>query len=246
MDHPTSSPTFSIVLPSHNEEENLRILIPKIIEGFAGHAIEIVLVDDGSTDGTREVFQSFSPLVPEQLVSRGRLMGLGSALRDGYNAGRGKYLISFDCDLSIRIDDALAIARTLLSDNYDLVLGSRYLPGSFYQSTTPQIAKKKKVSKYGNIFLRHVNGIKITDFTFNCRGLKKSSWSRIRPESDNNFLLTEMVWRAHHLNMQITEVPVHFYDRQFGESKLVLSSETKKYLAQLFKLRLRYLFSKPV
>jgi len=238
-------PTFSLILPCYNEYENLKILVPDIVKGFAGLSFELVFVDDGSTDGTREEIRRLQKTLPAvTLVERPKLMGLGSALRDGYNAGKGKYLISFDCDLPIPVEDARKVADKLLTGNVDLVLGSRYLKGSFYEAPTKDIRKKKVVSRCANLFFRVVNLIAVTDFTFNCRGMTREAWQKIQPQSNNNFFLFEMVWRASRHGLRIGEVPVRFYDRKLGKSKLQLGSEMSKYLKQFFKLRWKYLFRK--
>ena len=238
-------PTFSIILPCYNERENITILVPRIIEGFQGERIELIFVDDGSTDGTLELLEDFRRTYSFiSVIKRQKLMGLGSALKAGFDAAQGNYFISFDCDLPIPIEDAKKVAEALKTDRYDLVLGSRYLSGSFYEAPNSVIFKKKIVSKCANLFFKISNFINLTDFTFNCRGMKRGAWPRIRPERNNNFLLFEMVWRASRRRRAITEVPVRFYDRRLGTSKLNVGNEARKYLLQFFALRRKYFFKK--
>lgn len=238
-------PIFSIILPCYNERENINILVPRIVEGFRDQTIEIIFVDDSSTDGTLPLIAEFQHRYPFiSVIKRPRLMGLGSALKAGFDKAAGEYFISFDCDLPIPIEDARKLADTLLTGRYDLVLGSRYLRGSFYEAPNLTIFKKKMVSRSANLFFKLANFINLTDFTFNCRGMKRETWQNIRPESDNNFMLFEMVWRASRRHLSITEVPVRFYDRRLGSSKLALGSEMRKYLMQFFALRRKYFLKK--
>ncbi len=238
-------PRFSIIFPCFNEVGNIKILIERIIESFRRDRIELIFVDDGSTDGTIELLENFRRRYTFiSVIKRSTLLGLGSALRDGFDAAKGDYFISFDCDLPVPIADVRKIADTISADTYDLVLGSRYLKGSFYETPNMNILKKKIVSRCANFFFKVVNLINVTDFTFNCRGMRREVWQKIQPQSSNNFFLCEMVWRASRHKLRIAEVPVRFYDRKFGTSKLQLGSEMKKYLRQFLKLRWMYLFKK--
>lgn len=241
MEHPK----FSIILPCFNEAGNIKILIERIVEGFRNESIELIFVDDGSTDGTRELLaDSCRTYQFISVIQRPTLLGLGSALKEGFDAARGDYFLSCDCDLPVPIQDVKKVADMIATDAYDLVLGSRYLPGSFYEAPNFNIFKKKIVSRCANFFFKAANLIAITDFTFNCRGMTKEAWPKIKPQSSNNFFLCEMVWRASRHKLRIVEVPVRFYDRKFGTSKLQLGNEMAKYLKQFLKLRWTYLFKK--
>lgn len=232
---------FSFVLPTYNEAENLEILFPELIRIFSSHKFEIIVVDDGSIDGTVEIVkknkESFPGIV---LIERGSLRGIGSALIDGYNVAKGKYIVSFDSDLSFSFDGIKKIADTLLSDNYDLVLGSRYLTGAYYEAPNFKILQKKIVSKFGNIFLRFTTMIPVHDFSANCRGLRNSVWKEIAVKSKDNFMLFETIWRIHRVGGSITEVPIKFFDRKFGDSKLKLGGEIFIFFKQFFRLYFGY------
>ena len=144
MDQPKSS----FIFPTYNEVNNVKILIPTIINIFKGLNIEIIIVDDGSNDGTIEEIQKFQKEHPNIfLVKRNKLEGIGSALIAGYNMAKGKYIISCDSDLSYSFDGIKKIADTLMGGSYDLVLGSRYLNGSYYEAPNLNILQKKLLQK---------------------------------------------------------------------------------------------------
>ncbi|MDO8430323.1 MAG: glycosyltransferase [bacterium] len=231
------APTFSFVFPTYNEKDNIKILIPTIINIFKGLIIEIIIVDDGSTDGTIEEIQKFQKEhLNIFLVKRNRLGGIGSALIAGYNSAKGEYIISCDSDLSFSFDGIKEIADKLMLGTYDLVLGSRYLKGSYYEAPNSNILKKKLISKFGNIFLRFVTFIPVSDFSADCRGIKNSIWKNLGVKSRDNFMLFETVWRVYRAGGSIREVPVKFHDRRFGVSKLKLRKEFFVFFSQLFKL----------
>lgn len=231
------NPLFSIVFPTYNERDNIKILIPTIVDIFKKSEIEIIIVDDGSTDGTRDEVERLKTIYPNIiLVKRNNLEGIGSALIAGYNVAFGKYIISCDSDLSFSFEGVKKIADALLSDSYSMVLGSRYLKDSFYEAPNFNILQKKIVSKLGNIFLRLVTRIPVSDFSANCRGIKNTEWKSIRIKSADNFMLFETIWRVHAAGGLIYEVPVKFYDRRFGVSKLKLRKEIFIFFGQLFNL----------
>ncbi len=232
------NPTFSLVLPTYNEVENIKILIPGVFAIFKGFDIEVIVVDDGSTDGTREEVEKLQSTYSDIfLIKREKLEGIGSALIAGYTRASGRYIISCDSDLSFPLEDVKKIAETLLTDSYDLVQGCRYMKGALYEAPNFKIFEKKIISKIGNILLRLATGIPIHDFSVNCRGMKRDSWRRLSLQSKNNFMLFEMIWRSHKMGLAITEVPVRFFNRKFGVSKLSLEKEAMKFLAQFLKLK---------
>lgn len=218
--------TFSIVLPTYNEKENLRILIPDLLRVFGDSNFEIIIVDDGSRDGTRSLIKEFQNTKPDIiLVERHKLLGIGSALIEGYRRSRGVYILSCDSDLSFSASDLRRIGDALQNGHHDLVLGSRHIPGAYYEAPHVQILKKKIISKIGNFFLHSVTRIPTHDFSANCRGIRKEAWDQLVLMSQTNFMLFEMIWRTYECGFNITEIPVQFLNRKFGSSKLKLEKE---------------------
>lgn len=228
---------FSLVIPTYNEAKNLEILLPEMFDVFKNWNIEIIFVDDGSNDGTREYIRSQMKISSNiKLIERHGLMGIGSALITGYDMSRGKYIVSVDSDLSFPSEDVAKIAQLLLSNKHDMVLGSRYIAGSYYEAPNFEILKKKTVSRLGNIFLRITTGIKVHDFSANCRGIKRAVWTELHLKSRDNFMLFETIWRVYKKRLAIGEVPVRFFDRRFGSSKLKLGSAARKFFIQYVRL----------
>lgn len=228
---------FSLVIPTYNEAKNLEILLPEMLDVFKSWNTEIIFVDDGSNDGTREYIRKQMNIFSNiRIIERPKLMGIGSALIAGYNLAHGKYIISVDSDLSFPSEDVGKIVQLLISGKYDMVLGSRYVKGSYYEAPNFEIFKKKTVSYLGNIFLRLTTGIKVHDFSANCRGIRSVIWRELSLKSQDNFMLFETIWRVHKKGLIITEIPVKFLDRRFGSSKLKLGSAMRKFFIQYSKL----------
>ena len=113
---------LSIVLPAYKECENLSIFIPEIEKGFAGIPFEIIIVDDNSKDGTNELVYRFqSQFNNIHIIERPGLLGIGSALRQGYDTAKGEYILSSDADLSFSVADMLSLFKKA-NEGYDMVL----------------------------------------------------------------------------------------------------------------------------
>lgn len=231
---------LSIVLPSYKERENLSVLIPEIEKGFNGHSFEIIVVDDNSQDGTKELINSFnSEFKNIKLIMRPNLMGIGSALRDGYNAAQGEYVLSSDADLSFGVKDMKQLFETI-KNGYDIVLGYKVEYKPLRQEYKPLLVRiSYLISRVGNWTIKNLSGMRnIHNFNTNFRILRRSKWLEIKTVEDGHFFLFETIFRILKKGAKLAEIPVIFYDRKFGDSKMNFLTEAPKYF---FKL-IRYIF----
>jgi glycosyltransferase involved in cell wall biosynthesis len=126
-----SSPDLSIIIPSYNEESRL----PATLDGIAGYlqsyrgTAEVLVVDDGSKDGTAAVAEYFRIKIPTlRVVSNGENRGKGYSVRHGMQEARGKIALFTDADLSAPIEEAGKLIEAL--ENYDVAIGSRAMDRS--------------------------------------------------------------------------------------------------------------------
>jgi glycosyltransferase involved in cell wall biosynthesis len=224
-DDPDAAPGVSVVLPTHNELPNLAELIPRLREALAGERLEILVVDDASTDGSVEWLNAQAAADPSLRPLFGdALLGIGHALRRGYDAARGEVIVSVDADLSFEA----AVAPQLLAAvraGHDLVIGSRHHRGGSYSAPNATIARKRFVSRWANRVLRLAVPVGISDFSVDCRALRRDLWCRLELKERTNIWLIEMVVMAAAAGARLGEVPVAFQDRRFGASKLRLGRE---------------------
>lgn len=232
---------LSIVLPAYKEKENLAILIPLIETEFFDTAHEIIIIDDHSEDGTRELVQMFLAQYPHVvLIERPRLLGIGSALRDGYNAAQGKYVLSSDADLSFSPKDMRALYQKIQT-GFDLVLGYR-VSGALRDD-----AERKTISVHGwfetfvfspmsNWIIEVMSGLGLKNYNTNFRIIRSSMWKHLRTVEDRHFFLFEMIFRAKQAGAQMAEIPVIFTARKFGESKVSFFKQAPKYFLQLVRI----------
>lgn len=126
FEHEVMRGAVSVVIPCHNEEMNLEVLVTRLRELFTDYLHEIILVDDNSTDGTRHVMQVLAehdPMVKP--IHRTPPNGVGRALADGYRVATGPWVLSMDCDfqhLLPQVRDLLDAA----AEGYDVIVGSRF------------------------------------------------------------------------------------------------------------------------
>jgi len=210
-----------VVIPTYNESENIERILYRIHESLPEAGI--LVVDDGSPDGTGDLVKSMAAEVPDiHLLARTEKSGLGSAYRAGFTWGleRGyDAFVEMDADFS---HDPGALPEVLapLAQGFDVSIGSRYVEGG----SIPNWAwYRHLLSRGGNRYASVVLGLKVTDSTAGFRAysadiLNRLDLERIRAEGYG--FQIEMTYRAKQHGAAITEVPISFVDREAGESKM--------------------------
>ncbi len=238
-----TKPSLSIVLPTYNEKDNIKILIPEIKKTFEHINHEIIVVDDSSPDGTARVSEELNEKYGNiRVIVREKKEGIGAAIREGYNNANNSIILSSDADLSFLLSDTYRLYEKI-QEGYDFVWGSKYSKGSFYEPTTLEARIKKWVSKNGNRIFRFTTGIKTSDFTANLRAIRKDVWRQIRTQEKTNTFLMEMILKCKYGGFKVTEIPVTFNARVYGESKMNLGIEAPKFLIKMVIYVLKYRFA---
>ena len=127
MEHPPERVTLSVVIPVYNEAATIATLLARV--QAVPFETEIILVDDGSTDGTWDVVQAFADVPNITLVRRARNQGKGAALRDGFARATNDIVIVQDADLEYNPSDYPKLIQPILDDQADVVFGSRFIGG---------------------------------------------------------------------------------------------------------------------
>ena len=208
------SPTL-IVVPTLNEHEN----IAELLDGVRQHApgADVLLVDDGSTDGTPELASRLGA----QVLERGRRLGLGSAYQDGFAWGLERpyaQFVSMDGDLSHEPRYLPALLNALAGA--DLAIGSRYVQGI---SVVNWDLKRLTLSVIANRYARAATGLPVHDCTSGFQAFRREVMERMNVAGlhcTGYSFLVEVKYRAHRLGFRLAEVPIIFVDRRYGSSKL--------------------------
>lgn len=222
-DRGTDSIDLSIVIPMFNEGENVRRTLELVCGVLkpSGKSFEIIAVDDGSTDNTRDNLEALRTEFPQLTISgydtnRGR----GKALREGFAAASGKFIVSIDADLSYSPDQILNLVNRLEQpDKPDIVLASPYMPGG---RTDGVSLFRLIISRGANVILRQAMGRKYYTLTGIFRAYRREVFDKIDLYSDNKEIHLEIVAKAEATGLTIVEVPAVLASRQHGKSKLRL------------------------
>ncbi|HEY2646193.1 MAG TPA: glycosyltransferase, partial [Candidatus Acidoferrales bacterium] len=125
-EHPSLFGAVSVVVPAHNEAANIDHLVQSLLRCYGSYIHEIIIVNDNSTDETAEVGRRLAMTEPRvRLVNRSKPNGVGLALRDGYRAATGKYILSMDCDF-VKILPQLRSMFRVIAEGHDGAIGSRF------------------------------------------------------------------------------------------------------------------------
>ncbi|POS84558.1 Nucleotide-diphospho-sugar transferase [Erysiphe pulchra] len=218
---------YSVILPTYNERRNLPVITWLLNKTFTEQCLdwELIIVDDGSPDGTQivanQLVKAYAPHVI--LKPRAGKLGLGTAYAYGLKFTTGNFVIIMDADFSHHpkfILQMISKQKSLSSNGgYDIVTGTRYAGnGGVYGWDL----KRKLVSRGANLFADTVLRPGVTDLTGSFRLYKKSILQKVieSTESKGYTFQMEMMVRAKAMGCTVAEVPITFVDRLYGESKL--------------------------
>lgn len=210
-----------VVMPTYNERENLPRIIPQVLQ--QDPRIEVLVVDDGSPDGTGELAEEMARENPRiHLLRRDRKEGLGPAYLAGFRwaLDRGYDLIcEMDADLSHPPEQLSGFLEAV--GEADVVVGSRYVDGRVTVVNWP--ISRLLLSYFGCFYARVVTGLPLQDATggFNCfrrEVLEELDLDRI--QSNGYAFQIELKLRAWRNGFRLVEVPIVFTERDVGESKM--------------------------
>lgn len=210
-----------VVLPTYQEAENVEVVLRRLRRAVP-HA-HVLVVDDGSPDGTAELAEKVADeLGSIDVLRRPGKAGLGSAYRTGFAWGierQFEVLVEMDADLSHH-PEALPGLLAVVDDGADLAIGSRYVPGG---STPDWPPIRRFLSIFGNRYAAAVLGLDVRDATAGFRAYRSEIVRRVdlqHSRADGYGFQVEMVYRIARLGGRIVEVPITFTDRIEGSSKM--------------------------
>ena len=210
-----------VVLPTYNEAENIANILERVRSALPDASV--LVVDDNSPDGTADLAEKTGERLGEiDVLRRPGKSGLGSAYRDGFRWGleRGyDALVEMDSDFSHDPDELPALVAPL-SAGYDVVIGSRYVPGG---SIPDWSLSRRLISRGGNVFAATMLGLGVKDSTSGFRAysagiLRRIDLASIRAGSYG--FQVEMTYRTLEAGARLREVPIRFVDRRLGTSKM--------------------------
>ena len=230
----------SIIVPAHNEEDNLHNLLDELIPVLEQHAetedFEIILVDDNSADNTPAIIDNFAANDTRiKAVHRTDTPGFGNAIKTGLKNVSGDIIIPVMADLSDDPQDIPELVRKI-EEGYDVAYGSRFCKGG---STDGYPVPKMLANRAFNNTVRLMFGIRHRDITNAFKAYRREVLDAIGIDNleANGFDLTvEIPLKAHILGFRSAEVPVSWHGRERGEAKLKLSENGHRYGLRMLKM----------
>ncbi len=210
----------TVVVPTYNERENLEALVEAVLL----HGYRVLIVDDGSPDGTGRLADQLAEshdLI--EVVHRPAKEGLGPAYTQGFAhalAKQAQVVCEMDADFSHDPADLPRLVEAVTTEEADLAIGSRYVPGG---STPDWPLFRRILSKGGNVFARMMLGLEVRDATAGFRAFRAGPLADLDAatcQASGYGFQVEMAWRATRRGLRIVEVPITFRDRIYGESKM--------------------------
>lgn len=233
-----------IIIPTYNEAENIVNIINELLAiNYGGVTIEILVVDDNSTDGTSGLVKDLSNS-RVHIIERPAKMGLGTAYIRGFRfaiENNYDYVFEMDADFSHDPDAVPAFIDKL--NDYDLVIGSRYIEGI---AVVNWPLSRLMISIGASYYTRMITFLPVKDVTAGFMAYRVSSLKNIdfeRVHSNGYSFQIEMKFRMWKKGFKITEIPIVFIDRRAGVSKM---SRKIVYEAMfmVWKLKLQSIFNK--
>ena len=203
---------ITVIIPALNEAESLREILTRMPSQVCGVDVGVLLVDDGSTDGTADVATAMGSSAVKNPINRGG----GAALRLGYDvavAGGAEIIVTMDADGQHVPEEIEALVRPILEDRWDFVIGSRVL-GSHEKDSVVRIAGVHLFSRLINFLA----GTNISDCSSCYRAFKVDRIRELHLVQDQ-YYAPEAIIDAAKKGLRIGEVPITILRRKFGESK---------------------------
>jgi dolichol-phosphate mannosyltransferase len=209
-----------VIIPTYQERENIEVILPRVLE--ANPAVHVLVVDDGSPDGTGKIAEAMADDDPRvHVLHRTAKAGLGAAYVAGFDwglaAGYG-VLVEMDADGSHSPDQLPRLLRAL--DGADLVLGSRWVPGG---AVVNWPRRREMLSRGGNLYTRLALGLQLRDATGGFRAYRRTVLEAVdyhAVDSQGYCFQVDLARRAVGAGFRISEVPITFVERERGESKM--------------------------
>lgn len=229
---------LSILIPTYNEEKTISAVIRRVLEtDIGGLEREIIVVDDGSRDSTRDILRR-TPAITT--IFHEHNLGKGGALKTGLTAATGDIVIFQDADLEYDPDDFKALVAPILEGKTEFVMGSRFLlekPKFLWHGNSPFFTHY--VGNRTVIWLTNtLYGNRATDYEGCYKAVTRQLLCSLAIRANGFEFDNELICKALRLKHAIIEVPIHYHPRSYKEGKKITWKHGLKMLWTIIKWRL--------
>lgn len=210
-----------VIIPTYNEALNVHSMIERLFHLYP--EISVLIIDDNSPDKTANVVEDLQSTYSRlHIIKRAGKLGLGTAYLEGFHWALSKqyrFIVQMDCDFSHDPSDVIRLIKAL--ENADLAIGSRY---SENERRTKDWPLRRLILSYSaSTMFRWFTGMKTRDISGGFKAFRRETLERINLKnivSKGYVFQFEMNYKVHSMNMKIVEVPIIFYQRMLGVSKM--------------------------
>jgi len=212
-----------VIIPTYNEKENIEAIIKAILN--LPREFEILIIDDGSPDGTGKIVKNIQESHADiiHLIERAGKQGLGTAYIAGFKwaiANKYEYIFEMDADFSHDPNDLVHLHDACLNQKADLAIGSRYISGV---NVVNWPMGRVLMSYFASVYVRFITGMKIMDTTAGFKCYRRQVLETIKLDKirlKGYAFQIEMKFTTWKYGFKIVEVPIIFTDRKQGASKM--------------------------
>ena len=230
---------LTIIIPVFNEKKYLRLLLSKVI-GLKHIKTQIIVVDDGSTDGSTEILRNefLKKKKINRIVFHKHNSGKGSAIKSAQKFIKGKFVAIQDADLEYDPKDLVKIYKKMIKNNYRVIYGSRVLNKNIYQNTKNFT---HLIRIWGNIFLTKVSNLinnqNLTDAHTCYKVFDSRIFKKINLKEKGFAFCPEVTTKLSKQKLSIVEVPISYNGRTYSNGKKITSFDGIIALLSLVKYR---------
>jgi glycosyltransferase involved in cell wall biosynthesis len=214
----STPPTLTVVMPAYNERATLHEALRRVLASEVD-SLEVVVVDDGSTDGTRELLTQGPALDTRvRVVLHDRNRGKGAALRTGFSEARGRFVLVQDADLEYDPGEYPRLLAPLLDGHADVVYGSRFAGGGAHRV----LYFWHSVANRGLTTLSNMlTDLNLSDMETCYKVFRREVLQEIQLAEDRFGIEPEMTAKVAQLGVRVYEVPISYHGRTYAEGKKI-------------------------
>jgi len=212
-------PTLTVVIPVYNEAATVARVIEQVRNSPVETALEIVLVDDASTDGTRGILEGLAAAegAALRLIVHEANRGKGAAVRTGIAAARGDIVLIQDADLEYDPRDYPALLEPILEGHADVVFGNRFHGGAHRVLYFWHYVANRTLTLLTNV----LTGLNLSDMEAGYKVLRAETLRRLNLTAERFGIEPELVIKVAKLRCRVYEVPIRYHGRTYEEGKKI-------------------------